>query len=79
MSKVLITIRSTTPSLSVESVKQRYGLADHEIDKQFGVVQIDPEAGKYTVLVEMDAASRIRGDENVQGPYVNARIATFSP
>ena len=81
MSKVMMTIQSPGKKPNLESVKQRYGLAADEIDPEFGVVEIDPADGTYTVLVDERAASKLGSDADwtVRGPYANPRIEPFGP
>ena len=79
MSKVMVTIKGPGAAPTVEAIKTRYGLIQGDIDEQFGVVEIDPKEGVYTVLVEEHAAAKLRPDENwsVEGPFSNPPIAPF--
>jgi len=81
MAKVMMTIQSSGKAPTVQSVKERYGLTDDEIDPQFGVVAVDPDAELYTVLVEDQAAPKLgsQADWSVKGPYSNPRIEPFGP
>jgi hypothetical protein len=79
MPKVMLSFRDdTAPSL--EQIKQRLGLSDEEIDLQFGLIEIDPDAHEYTILVEDSAAARITGrPEWKGGAFSNPKIAPFGP
>jgi len=79
MSKVMITIRARGRAPTVEDVRARYRLGPDEIDADFGVIPVDPDAHDYTILVDERAAPRIVSDSQweVSGPYANPRIETF--
>jgi len=81
MSKVMMTIGTAGRSPSVEDIKQQFNLDDDEIDPDFGVVEIDPDANLYTVLVEEQAAAKVQPTREwtTAGPYANPRIAPFGP
>jgi hypothetical protein len=81
MASVLMSIQSPGKAPDLQAIKQRYGLADDEIDPGFGVVEIDPADGTYTVLVDERAASKLASgaDWTVRGPYSNPRIQPFGP
>lgn len=81
MEKVMMTLKSPGGPPSIDSVAQKFGLEPHEIDRDFGVVPIDPADGSYTILVDRNAASKIRPDEDweVSGPYSNPIIEPFGP
>ena len=78
MNKVMVTLRLPT-SLSVAQIQEKFALSDEEIDKNFGVVEIDPREHLYTVLVDPSAASRLGEGSGLDysGPYSNPKIATF--
>jgi hypothetical protein len=78
MNKVMVTLRLPTP-LSLDQIQEKFGLTGGEIDKDFGVVEIDPREHLYTVLVGPTAASKLgRGSGlDYSGPYSNPKIATF--
>ena len=79
MAKVMITFDAPQPP-SIADVKQRFGLADAEIDEVFGVIEIDPDTHSYAIRVEDTAARRIgEGSTNAQGPYSDPKIAPFGP
>jgi hypothetical protein len=77
MAKVLMTIEAPGEPPTPESIRDRYGLADAELDARFGVVAVDPQAGIYTVMVEDAAAAKLSsgGGWTVRGPFSNPRIA----
>ncbi len=79
MAKVMMNIHAAGEAPTLQSVKQRFGLADHEIDPSFGVVGVDPDAGLYTVLVDERAAGKLGSDAQwkTEGPYANPPIAPF--
>ena len=85
MGKVMVTIRSAGPAPTLEQVRARYDLAEGDLDERFGVVEIAPGQGLYTVLVEESAAAMITGggagdgEWEVSGPFANPRIEPFGP
>lgn len=78
--RVLMNIQSPDEAPTLDAVKRRYGLADDEIDAEFGVIAIDPEKHMYSVLVNEEAAGKVEPgtDWKTDGPYSNPRIM-FGP
>lgn len=74
MAKVMVTLLLKPEQASLDEVRRLLGLAEHELDADFGVVNISPKEHLYTVLADPDAAERIRGAEPVKGVYANPRI-----
>ena len=74
MSKVMVTLQLDPEQASLDEVRRLLGLAEHELDADFGVVNISPKERLYTVLADPDAAERIRGAGPVKGVYANPRI-----
>jgi hypothetical protein len=81
MSTLMVTFQAPGKPPDVESIKQRYGLSDDEIDKDFGVVEIDPTDHTYTILVDEKAVSKVTStaDWKVTGSFSNPRIEPFGP
>ncbi len=79
--KVMVTIESHGSPPTLAEVIERYELAADEIDHEFGVVEVDPEARLYVVLVAPEAAARIRPNDQWQteGPFSNPKIEPFGP
>jgi len=77
----MITLTWADSVPTIREVRSRFGLAAGEIDEQFGIVEIDPDAKSYTILVDSSAAKRVSGafEKQVQGPFANTRIAPFGP
>ena len=78
MATVMVTI-SAAETPTIDEVADRYGLAQGEIDLDFGVIEVAD--GLFTILVEENVAERIAGqsDWDASGPYSNPRIAPFGP
>ena len=74
MAKVMVTLELEPEQASLDEVRRLLGLAEHELDANFGVVNISPKEHLYTILAEPEAAERIRGAEPVRGVYANPRI-----
>lgn len=81
MTKLMITLRIEGTIPSIDEIQTRYALTDDEIDKSFGLVEIDPEDALYTILVEETAVAKVKPDQeiDVKGPYSNPRISPFGP
>jgi hypothetical protein len=75
MAKVMLTLQLDPSKASKEHVSRR--LDGAELDPDFGVVEIDPAAHKYAVLVDEDVAQRVQGSSGVEGPFSNPRIEPF--
>lgn len=81
MTKVMVTIQAPEGPPTLDAVIERYQLGPDDIDSDFGVVEIDPADHLYVILVEPDAATRIKPADgwDTAGPYSNPRIAPFGP
>ncbi|MDX2140737.1 MAG: hypothetical protein SF123_21820 [Chloroflexota bacterium] len=84
MSKLLYTIMWDREPLTVDAFSEEFDVALHEIDRDFGVVEIDPQAHLYAVMIEEAAVNRLSGkqateDKGVSGPYDNPVIEPFGP
>ena len=77
----MLTIRAKGKRPTVESVRSLYGLTAAELDENFGVVEIDPDEGLFTILVADSAATKVQSGSGweVEGPYSNPRIEPFGP
>ncbi|HEV7426580.1 MAG TPA: hypothetical protein VGQ46_09445 [Thermoanaerobaculia bacterium] len=76
MTKLLVTFHSPEP-LSVSALKERFALTDTDIDPNFGVVEIDPDAHLYAALVDPGAASRMTGLAPDVKTHSNPIISAF--
>jgi hypothetical protein len=74
MASVMVTLRLDPGRTSLEEVRRLLGLAADEVDRRFGVVNINPSEHLYTILVDQQAAERIKDAEPVQGVFSNPRI-----
>jgi len=84
MAKLLFSITWEQGEPSVEQICEKYGFKPEELDLQFGIIEIDPQDNLYSILVDQDAAERVREQlgENIpdmEGPFSNARIEPFGP
>jgi hypothetical protein len=80
---VMLTVKLAPDQANLAAARSRLGLAEDEIDEEFGLVPLDPPEGLYAVVVSADAgarASAAAGDSGeVGGPYANPRIEPFGP
>lgn len=81
MGKVMVKLTCPKSAPTVEEIERQFSLAPDEIDRQFGVVEIDDLNHEYTILVEESALPRIRSTEDwsISGPYSNPSIGSFGP
>ena len=81
MTKVMVTIRAPERPPTLDELVERYDLGPDDIDREFGVVEIDPDDHLYTVLVTESAAARIEPGDGweTEGPFSNPRIEPFGP
>ena len=82
MAKIMVSFQVEGPAPTIADLRQRYSLSDDEIDATFGVVEVDPQACIYTILVEESAVEKILPDgpiTDVEGPFSNPRIEPFGP
>jgi hypothetical protein len=79
--KVMLTIHASENAPTVAEIIHRYALKPGDIDEEFGVVVIDPEAQDYTILVEPEVAQKIQPNENwgISGPFSNPKIEPLWP
>ena len=82
MTKMLINITWKEGEPTVDQICEKYGIDPQAIDDDFGVIEIDPEANLYTLLVDQTAAQLARkalgeDETNFEGPFSNARIEPF--
>jgi hypothetical protein len=74
MASVMVSLQLDPERASLEEVRRLLGLREDEVDSRFGVVNIDPNEHLYTILVEQEAAERVRNAAPVRGVFSNPRI-----
>src|SRR5436305_15342596 len=77
--KVMLTLTLDPAEASVDHVRQKLKVDEHELDPEFGVVELDPAQRRYAVLVDEQVANRVQGTSGVEGPFANPRIEPFGP
>ena len=75
---VIVTVRLPAGA-NLEDAIRMLELTPDEVDTDYGLVPIDPERGKYVLLVTPAAAERIVQLSGVEGPFSNPRIEPFGP
>jgi hypothetical protein len=70
----MVTLELESEQANLDEVRRLLGLGGHELDTNFGVVNISPKDHLYTILVDPEAAERIRGAPPVRGVFANPRI-----
>jgi hypothetical protein len=79
MARVMVTLRLEPGQASLPEVRRLLGLAPQEVDTRFGVVNIDPAGRLYTILVDEEAAARVRDAAPVEGVFSNPRVEPYGP
>lgn len=69
----LVSVEGFSEQPSLEAVAESLGLSSDEIDPSFGVVLIDPRAGKYCVQLKDEPSSHTQLPED-SGPWSNPPI-----
>jgi hypothetical protein len=82
MSKLLYTLTWSGAQPTVADIEAHYHLDHADIDHDYGVVLIDPQAQQYAVMLEESAVERISGsrierDPGIKGPYSNPPVEPF--
>lgn len=78
MAEVMMTITWKGEAPSLASVAQLLQAPTSALSERFGVVLIDPNASKYTVLIDEAYANQVHGPD-VEGPFSNPGIAHYGP
>jgi hypothetical protein len=80
MAKVMLTVRLPGKTPSLKKVQRKLKLKDEEIDRDFGVVSIDPDNELYAVMVEETVGGEAaEQEEDVSGPFSDPAIEAFGP
>ena len=81
MAKVMMTIRWPQGQPSLEQIQKLFSLSDDEVDRDFGLIEVDPAEHLFTFLVEEASAAKVQPGAgwSVSGPYSNPRIEPFGP
>jgi hypothetical protein len=66
--------RGTAPTL--RDIRERFRLGPDDLDPTFGIIAVDPNEGRYTVMVEERSTSKLHSDANweIDGPFANPRV-----
>jgi hypothetical protein len=85
MSKVMFQFEHPEGVPELDEVLTEYGLGRAEVDEEFGLIPVDRERGIYTILVDENAAARLRAATSEESPggvtgvFSNPRIEPFGP
>lgn len=64
--------------VNLAAAAKALGVDETALDKEFGVVEIDPDKSLYSVMLEEGAAWRSR-EKQYPGPFSNPKIAPAGP
>lgn len=81
---VMVTVTMPPEDASLETAMAQLGLVAEEVDAEFGLVPLDPDAGTYALLVAQEAGERVTaaetaGEPGVRGPFSNPVIEPYGP
>jgi hypothetical protein len=62
----MLTLELEASEANFKRVKASLALDDSEVDADFGLLAISPKRHLYTMLVDPDAANRVRAHEKVR-------------
>jgi hypothetical protein len=81
MAKVMMSIQWPQGRPTLEQIQKLFSLSDDEIDRDFGLIEVDPAEHIFTILVEEASAVKLRSGPSwtVSGPFSNPRIEPFGP
>jgi len=74
--QMLVTVELDPGEASTDAAARKLGLRHEDVDHEYGVVGIDPDAHLYAVRVTRDAADRVRPD-GAEGVYSDPKIEPF--
>jgi hypothetical protein len=72
---LMVTVR-LPPGATLEDAMERLGLAEHEVDLDYGLILVDPGPSLYAMRVSEEAARRV---DQPAGPYADPKIEPFGP
>jgi hypothetical protein len=75
----MMTLRLAPERASLATAAGELGVAERELDADFGVVEIDPDRHRYAVMIEERAAARVGRRPGIEGPFANPPIEPFGP
>lgn len=64
---------------SLADAARELGIPERDLDADFGVVEIDPDARRYAVLVDERSAATVRRRPGVEGPFADPPIEPSDP
>jgi hypothetical protein len=74
---VMVTVKLEPHEATIESVAKKLEIRPDAIDRDFGVVLIDPTRDQYAVLVEPAVARSLSQSSRIEGIFSNPRIQPF--
>ena len=75
----LMTVRSQEGPPTLEEAARQLGVPVAAVDRDFGVVTIDPKQGLYSVQVEAAHLPPGQASDEYSGPFSDPRIESFGP
>jgi hypothetical protein len=73
----LMTVAGKDQAPSLDAAAQQLGVRTEDIDRDYGVVAVDPERGLYAVMVRADRLPPEKPADSYRGPFANPKIEPF--
>jgi len=74
---VMMSVRLEHGRASLAAAANELGVAEADLDGDYGLVELDPDASVYAVLVDERAAAGVQRRPGVEGPFANPPIEPF--
>jgi hypothetical protein len=81
MTKLMVSIQWPQGAPTLAEIQKMFSLADDEVDREFGLIEVDPAEHIFTFMVEEASAAKVRSGPGwtVSGPFSNPSIEPFGP
>lgn len=75
----LMKIRAPLGHPNLREAAAILGVEESDLDKDFGVIAINPAQHGYAVKIDENAVASAITSDNVEGPFTNPPIGSFGP